>query len=56
MIPVELVSASKSGKENNISVSVKEMEPGSGESTCFLKITERKRGRVQENRPYDSYI
>ena len=35
VIPIELVSASKSGKENNISVSVKEMEPGSGQSTCF---------------------
>lgn len=37
MIPVELVSASQSGKGNNISVSGKEMEPGSGESTCFKK-------------------
>lgn len=37
MIPVELVSASQSGKGNNISVSGKEMEPGSGESTCFRK-------------------
>lgn len=37
MIPVELLSASQSGKGNALSVSEKEMEPGCGESTCFKK-------------------
>lgn len=37
MSPVELVSASRSGKGNNVSISGKETEPGPGESLCFKK-------------------